>query len=358
MVNKIGMFFFFLLVFTAMVCAEKKARVTTESGKKWDVVFLRMSNDTIYLKARKPNGAVFHISGHKSKFKKVEFTDGSLLDFGLSNFPPVESPSKTRDIGEWSGDSLFRSPGYSVPVLINTSPAPAGSPATDSSKAAAQSPPAHEPKPDTLTSAGKISDTLIAPIFVENTVQTAGPKADSSTEAILFVETTPSKASIEIDARPVEGVSPLTIRHLKIGKHQLRVSLDSLEASMTVSLVPWKIKQVKLQLTKKMTAAKRTVAPVVTERKKHHAVAFSLCALSVAALAGSGISYYFYLDDHNKAQDSKTELQQATVNGGPARALLETNKREHDKAQQRKMISQFLLGVGAACLGIGIVLYF
>jgi hypothetical protein len=64
------------------------------------------------------------------------------------------------------------------------------------------------------------------------------------------------------------------------------------------------------------------------------------------------------LDDHNKAQDSKTELQQATVNGGPARALLETNKREHDQAQQRKTMAQILLGVGAACLGIGIVLYF
>jgi hypothetical protein len=290
MVNKIGMFFFFLLVFTAMVCAEKKARVFTETGKKWDVVFLRMSNDTIYLKARKPNGAFFHISGHKSKFKKVEFADGSVLDFGLSNFPPVESPGKTRDIGDWSGDSLSRSPGYSVPALTNTSPAPAGSPATDSSRAAASSPPTNEPKPDTLASAGKTSDTLVAPISMENTGQTPGPKADSSTEAILFVETKPSKASIEIDGGPVDGVSPLTIRKLTIGKHRVRVFLDSLEASMTVSLVPWKIKQVKLYLTKKKTAAPMIV---VTGRKKHHAVAFSLCVLSVAALAGSGISYYF-----------------------------------------------------------------
>jgi hypothetical protein len=87
-----------LILFAVMgAYGEKKARVITESGKKWNVIFIKMSNDTIYLKVPKPNGAFFSISGHKSKFKKLEFSDGSTLDFALSNFPFVENPENVFD---------------------------------------------------------------------------------------------------------------------------------------------------------------------------------------------------------------------------------------------------------------------
>ena len=85
-----------VFLFSLPVFAGKKAKVVTESGKKWDVLFLKMSNDTIYLKARKSTGGFFSISGHKSKFQKVEFADGSLLDLSLSNFPPAEDSNKER----------------------------------------------------------------------------------------------------------------------------------------------------------------------------------------------------------------------------------------------------------------------
>ena len=105
-------FLLVLVLFSFPAFAGKKAKVITESGKKWDVLFIKMSKDTIFLKARKPNGAIFSISGHKSKFRKVEFADGSLLDFSLSDFPPGEGQDKAGEnvSAAAQGDTVFLAP--------------------------------------------------------------------------------------------------------------------------------------------------------------------------------------------------------------------------------------------------------
>jgi hypothetical protein len=91
---------FLVLTLALPTFANRRAKVLTESGKKWDVLFLKMSDDTIFLKAFKPNGDMFNISGHKSKFKKVEFTDGTSLDFSLSDFPAAEKTPRSNE-GGW-----------------------------------------------------------------------------------------------------------------------------------------------------------------------------------------------------------------------------------------------------------------
>jgi hypothetical protein len=65
----------------------EKATVITETGKKHSVFFLRMHGDTIYLKVPKEDRTFFSISGHKSRFKSVRFSDGTMLDLTLSNYP-------------------------------------------------------------------------------------------------------------------------------------------------------------------------------------------------------------------------------------------------------------------------------
>jgi hypothetical protein len=100
---------FILIALAVPSLAGRKAKVTTGSGKKWDVLFLKMSKDTVFLKAFKPNGDMFNISGHKSKFKKLEFGDGTSLDFSLSNFPPAEDLS-SRGGAPASKDTLSLKP--------------------------------------------------------------------------------------------------------------------------------------------------------------------------------------------------------------------------------------------------------
>jgi hypothetical protein len=135
--------------------AEKKAKVITESGKKWNVLFLRMSNDTVYLKVRKPNGNLFSVSGHKSKFRRIEFLDGSTLDLDLSNFPAPETQLKSHDIGEYSraADSTQSNPASAQPVTAESG---AGNNPTDSAAA-----PAHYPnqKQDTGSLSATYADS-------------------------------------------------------------------------------------------------------------------------------------------------------------------------------------------------------
>jgi flagellar basal body-associated protein FliL len=93
-------------------------------------------------------------------------------------------------------------------------------------------------------------------------------------------------------------------------------------------------------------------------KKKSHGFAISLCFLSVAALAGSGASYYFALDDQKKSENAKTSLGNAYVLGKTASGLIETNQRQNDSAKKKAKIAQILLGAGAVLLGAGIIFYF
>jgi hypothetical protein len=78
----------------------------------------------------------------------------------------------------------------------------------------------------------------------------------------------------------------------------------------------------------------------------------------VAALAGSGASYYFALDDQKKSENAKTSLGNAYVLGKTASGLIETNQRQNDSAKKKAKIAQILLGAGAVLLGAGIIFYF
>jgi hypothetical protein len=159
-----------VLAFPAL--ANKKAKVVTESGKKWDVLFLKMSNDTIYLKARKPNGAVFSISGHKSKFKKVEFSDGALLDLTLSDFPPHEGKTGTKASPPEtpSSDSVFQ---YEPPASQDHKDT-----VFLTNKTAAETPPpAAQSKPDSVAATVAIPDSLRQQQVTEKSAKT--PVVDS-----------------------------------------------------------------------------------------------------------------------------------------------------------------------------------
>ena len=350
MLYKAELFFFLVLFLAGAVFGDKKARVITESGKKWDVVFLRMSNDTIYLKARKPSGAFFSISGYKSKFKRVEFSDGSLLDFTVSNFPSAETQNKPRDIGDWSSsmDSSSRKPGSSGSSWEDI-PIPEKNDSSASGPNAVYL--AFESKHDSAAATSPSQSNLNVQKMQENGLEKtrdARENGDTAKETGLSIETKPSRALIEIDGKPIEGATPLVVRHLAAGKHTLRVHSGPLGNSMNVTLVPGKIGEVKLQLDKEQSGSV----------KKKHTVAFSLCMLSVAALAGSGASYYLFTDDRKKSEEAYESLQNASVLGTPSSNLLDVNKSKNGGAADKLKISQLLLGVAAAFLGVGIVLYF
>ncbi len=322
------------------VSANKKARVITESGKKWDVLFLKMSSDTIYIKAHKSNGAVFSISGHKSKFRKVEFSDGSLLDFSLSDFPPLESKAKTGESAAagTSRDTVFLYEPASGPPRQDTV-FPAGRNGDASSPMSSSS-----LKPDSAASAFFASDT--------SALGTSAERSGPDTEATISIETKPSGAIVKIDGNPLPGTTPLTAKRLSVGEHNIAAFKDSLQASRTISLTNSKKDRVVLILEKIARPA------VSIGKKKGRGIAIALGLMSAASFAGSAGTYYLYNKYLPKEEATFNDLNNSVVKGSNAEALIEKNKAQHEDAQMRLNVSQILLGAGALFLATGIVVYF
>ena len=338
-----------LIIFILFMAAgagfcEQKAKVLTATGKKWDVLFIRMHNDTVYLQVSKANGRPMSVSGHKTKFKKIELSDGTIIDLSLSNYPAEHDIKLSGDIGDWPGPSTY----------LGEAPPPLSSELSVSKKTtfsqdsialdALAARTEKEPRPD--SSAGiKFPSDDIAPTFSKE-------KTDSTGGAII-VNTKPSLASIILDGKPIEATTPYTISHLAPGKHGIKVIKDSLYAFTVVTVKEHKTANVTLHLKK---PAIEKAAPA--EKKKNHALAWSLCLSSVVILAGSAASYYFALDDQKKALDARDFLDKSLVPGPNYQENLEINKQKSDAARLETNISSILLGIGALDLGLGIVFFF
>jgi hypothetical protein len=275
------------------VSANKKARVVTESGKKWDVLFIKMLSDTIYLKARKPNGSVFSISGHKSKFRKVEFSDGSTLDFSLSDFPPQDNKKKNGESANNPRDTVF---------LYEPSSQPA--------------------KKDSAIAASRQNDST-SPGLAPSLLQSSWPKPDSATGKPLSLDTTVRRPPNEQPALDSE-------------------SIISLETKPAIAAAP---------------KDEKTFA-AVGKKKKSHGFAIALGLLSAASFAGSAGTYYLYNKHLPGEQQTFDDLNNSVVKGSNAKALIETNKTQHDKAQLKLTASNILLGAGVLFLATGIIFYF
>jgi hypothetical protein len=340
-----------LVILWAPVFAARKAKVVTESGKKWDVLFLRMSNDTIYLKARKPSGGLFSISGHKSKFQKVEFADGSLLDFSQSDFPPADDPNKLKEQAASAAqrDTVFLTApsGQQIPedsaVPTDQLAGEAWSPGTSSF-----APSLYQPAPDTAAAAHTAPDT--AGKNRENERREATVSPDSG--AAVSIETKPPSAMVRIDGNQIEGTTPLVAKHLAAGHHTIVVYNDSLQASKTVSLDKGETKRLHLTLERPASGK----APGV--KKQGRGVALSLSALSVVSFAGSAGTYYLYKKNQRKQLPTYEYLNNSSVKGPRVEELIAQNETQHKDTQLKLNISQILFAAGTLLLGAGIVIYF
>jgi hypothetical protein len=341
-----------VLCFSLSSLAEvKKARVITETGKKWNVFFLKMSHDTVYLKVYKPNGTPFHISGHKSKFRKVEFADGSLLDLSLSDFILSEKSQKN------SSDISSPPPSRDTVVLNGQSASPAKSDTTRSDNqfttpdigamTGSWDLPADK-KNDTMGSSMARLDSLAAERLREKKMER--PLIDSG--GLLTITTEPSKAAIEIDGRTIEGITPLIVNNVGKGEHRISARKDSLYASTNISLENGEVKQVALSLEK--LQGNKPVAVI----KKKRGWGIVLCVLSATAIAGGGALYYLYGKDHDKEMQYYQALDQASVKGDAAGDLIAKNKEKHESAQLKLLGSEILFGMGAACLTAGLIIVF
>ncbi len=344
-------FFFILVLFISLsVYADaKKAKVITESGKKWDVLFLKMSHDTIYLKARKPNGAVFKISGHKSKFRKVDFADGSSLDFSLSDYPKIGNAQKIKspDDQPMIHDTVSVAPS-SHQMLVEGKES-----ITDSSNKEGESAsvfslesPSLQTMVDSLSKVDTASDTM------KNAQRQ--PSAIVDTQAMVSIETNPSSASIEIDGQTVTGTTPFTAKHLSPGPHSIFVWKDSLIASKALTLEKGEMKSVQLNLEKPIMNRNVSV-----EKKKGRGNPLPLCVLSAISFAGSGVMYYFYKKDFKEASDASNFLNGSSVKGPAADRMLAKYRDKQGNAQTEFNLSAVFLGIGAAgILWAGFIFYF
>jgi hypothetical protein len=255
-----------------------------------------MSNDTVYLKARKPNGALFSISGHKSKFRKIEFTDGSLLDFSQSDFPSADNKNKLRE-GAFSSSSRDT-------VSLTT--------------------PSVQYQKDSIFLANKATDEqLLGGMNAFPSQSTTQFKTDSAGDMSWVPDSSESKRSHEMTTEDVAGDTE---------------GMISKETKPSNAMVKIEYK--------------------AANKKKGRRLALSLGVLSVVSFAGSVGTYYRYHRDHPNEVKTFEDLNNSMVKGSNAESLLSQNQSQHDKAQMNLTMSRILLGAGVAFLAAGIVIYF
>jgi hypothetical protein len=340
-INK-GIFITILLFVVGNGFGEQKAKVLTETGKKWEVIFIRMHKDTIYLQVPKPDGKKINVSGHKSRFKSVDFEDGSALDFSLSEFPVQRELKLAGDIGDWPGNNPAQQPRASE------------APATTAEQNAAQKK-IYQDDSSAMSLMFSDNPSVSRPdtVTIKKSGDTApGAKADTATGS-LYVETKPGLAQLYLDGKFIEGTTPITIRGVAPGKHGVRIFKDSLRAFSLVTVNPEKTTKVTLKLKKEKEA--KASQPAV---KKSHGLAWSFCLSSAALFVGSAATYYLALDDQDKAQAAKDQLSKSQVAGSVYNQNLSINKTKSDDASTKVKISDILLGAGVLGLGLGVVFFF
>jgi len=285
---------FFMIALAVPTFANRKAKVTTESGKKWDVLFLNMSNDTIYLRAFKPNGDLFSIAGYKSKFREIKFSDGSLLDFSLSNFPPVKNSDQSNEGAVASGS-------YAAP------PSP------------------QQSWQDTFPQTSQLNEEASQ---WEKGLSSQSPSG-----------TQPGLADQKATAPDI-----LTQRQ----ENKISPDKPAIDSKATV---PGETKQAPPALEKPQTAGN-------AGNKIHRSPSLSLGIMSIASCAGSGVMYYFYRQDHAKEEQTFARLDNLALKGSNSVDLISENKARHQNARTKLTVSEILLGLGAAFLVADIVFYF
>ena len=292
--------------------ASTKAKVITASGKKWDVLFLKMSNDTVFLKVFKPKGKAFNISGHKSKFKKVEFSDGSALDLSLSNFTPSEEGSQPKK-GSAKGGAQDT----------------ASSAQTSSKKYWDDSFKLSDSKEE--ESPYEIGPSYQPPTRIKPAVGENQAAAADSSAREQKKEASPEKSAVALAAKvPVEP--------------QPSSAAATLEKPQPSSAAA--------------TPKKSKGAAVVVGKKGGGRVGISLFGLSVTSFALSGIVYYFYHKDHGQEEETFASLNNRVIKGPNTLELISSNQDQHEGLQKKLTISQILLGLGAAFLVADVIFYF
>lgn len=80
-------------------------------------------------------------------------------------------------------------------------------------------------------------------------------------DASLFIKTTPDGASIFLDGRMADGITPVTIENLVAGKHTLKVKKGDMATTLDVDLVSNKVKRLDIALEKQSTVLKIMSVP-------------------------------------------------------------------------------------------------
>jgi len=77
-----------MMIDAAIVYGEEMASFVLHDGETKDALFVKMKNDTIYVKLPKGDGKTEPRAFHKSFFQSVWYYDGRQLDLSKSNVPP------------------------------------------------------------------------------------------------------------------------------------------------------------------------------------------------------------------------------------------------------------------------------
>jgi len=320
--------------------AAQRAKVITDTGKKHSVIFLRMHNDTIYLKVPRGDGTSFSISGYKSRFKSVEFANGKHLDFSLHTYPPEypseePSASSSQDTSSWM--PLVRTHADSVRI--------------DSSFRADSSALAYlaekmQSEPERKKEVAAIKESSAG--------QPEDKKNAVNESASLRIKTAPSHARIYLNDSLIEQKSPVLIGELRPGVCLVRATSGRLEASSVITLKPGQPEELML----KLIDPTRTDNEGKNLTKNHGGGGVGLTILSVALLAGGGTFYYLSTQDRKDAEKAKQYLEASTVPGPVYDQKVQQNKSLTNNAFRKLEIAAGLAGTGGVMLVLGIILSF
>lgn len=116
--------FFFLLVITSLCSGADNAAFLLKNGETREAIFIVMKNDTIYIEIPSFEGKTVKKTFHKSIFKRVTFSDGTLLDLKKSNYPLVldhrNAAGLTDTYSDYSSaDSIKEFKTYQQEIAIN-----------------------------------------------------------------------------------------------------------------------------------------------------------------------------------------------------------------------------------------------
>jgi tetratricopeptide (TPR) repeat protein len=85
-----------------------------------------------------------------------------------------------------------------------------------------------------------------------NAQEPALPDASEAAKAILFVNSSPIRARVILDGEPLAGETPLMLRNLESGEHEVQILKEDYRlASRTLDLAPGEVAELDIELVKK-----------------------------------------------------------------------------------------------------------